>query len=633
MVAPTPLQCTDNPLNGSSITVMVDSGSSEHFWYPFLIPGLPNRMMDYKALDEPHKIFTACDHVLEGMGTGTVHGTVKHGHGRKTAITFSAFVVPGLGRNLFSVHTAVTKDVVTVFDSVNPRFEIGNTVIPLKPPSPPNNLYSISMDFASTVDAAGVALRTESAALWHRRIGHKNTRSMDILRKEKGNRVEYTGDLPTCEVCALGKSAKQAHRKRASYDVSRPFQLVTTDGMGPLSPPALGGFRYVGKFLDQLTKWNEVFLLKEKNSAVDAVQLYNQAVVIPSGLRLERLRADKGGENTGAAFRKYCLDVGIKLEFVSTNTPQQIGANERLGRTLPGMVCCLLSDSGLPPFLWEELFLTASYLSNRAPHAALGNKTPFQALYGKPAHLGHLRAIGARAFAHIETITRTMDARAWEGRFVRYSTDSTSFRVYHPENRKVRESRNVVFIETPSVVPDPDLMLDEGALEYHEPDDLVRDLRNYATRLDLGSSSDNRTSDDVSVRQLPEQLRDVTDRDLRVTPARTEAPETPPVEQSSRPGTQSSSGGEIPAAGGDSPASTQPSNPSVPNARTLRELRKLAFFAKGEFPDVGHRDGMHRFAEFAYAASSTQLHSHSPQGAVTVPENYQQALKLPEAKL
>ena len=197
----------------------------------------------------------------------------------------------------------------------------------------------------------------------------------------------------------------------------------------------------------------------------------------------------------------------------------------------------------------------------------------------------------------------------------------------------MRESRNVVFIETSSVAPDPDLMLDEGTLEYHEPDDLVRDVRNYATRLDLGSSSDNRTSDDVSVRQLLEQLRDVTDRDLRATPARTETSETPPVEQPSPPGTQSSSGGETPPAGVDSPVSSQPSNPSVPNARTLRELRKLAFFAKGEFPDVEHRDGMHRFAEFAYAASNTQLHSHSPPGTVTVPESYQEAMELPEAEL
>ena len=208
-------------------------------------------------------------------------------------------------------------------------------------------------------------------------------------------------------------------------------------------------------------------------------------------------------------------------------------------------------------------------------------------------------------FVHIETFTKKLDARAWEGCLVGYSTDSTSFRVYHPETRKVRESRSVVFIENPSVAPDPDRMLDEGASEYHEPEDVVRDVRNYATLLDLGSSSDNLTSDGVSACQLLEQLRDVTDRDLRVTPARTEIPETPPVEQPSLPGIQSSSGGETPPARGDSPVSSQPSNPSVPNARTLRELRKLACFAKGEFPDVGHRDGMHRFSEFAYAASNT----------------------------
>ena len=248
------------------------------------------------------------------------------------------------------------------------------------------------------------------------------------------------------------------------------------------------------------------------------------------------------------------------------------------------MVRCLLSDSGLPPFLWGELFLTASYLSNRAPHEALGNKTPFQALYGTSAHLGHLRTIGARAFVHIETFTKELDARAWERRLVGYSTDSTIFRVHHPETRKVRESRNVVFIETPSVAPDPDLMLDEGALEYHEPDDLVRDVRNYATRLGLGSSSDNQTSDDVSVRQLLEQLRDVTDRDLRVTPARTETLETPPVEQPSPPGTQSSSGEETPPAGGDSPVSSHLQILLCRMRGLFANAGSLPFWRRGSFP-------------------------------------------------
>ncbi|CAB1116979.1 unnamed protein product [Ectocarpus sp. CCAP 1310/34] len=138
--------------------------------------------------------------------------------------------------------------------------------------------------------------------------------------------------------------------------------------------------------------------MKEKSATVDVLQLLNQSVVTPHELRLECVPADKGGEYTSSAFRRYCRDVGIKPQSASTNTPQQIRANERIARTLVGMLRCLLADSGLPHFRWGELFMTASYLSNRAPQSALDNVTPFEVLHGKKAYLGHLRAIGARAF-------------------------------------------------------------------------------------------------------------------------------------------------------------------------------------------------------------------------------------------
>ena len=55
---------------------------------------------------------------------------------------------------------------------------------------------------------------------------------------------------------------------------------------------------------------------------------------------------------------------------------------------------------------------TAVYVSNRVPHAVLANETTYEALYGKDAHLGHLRAIGGRAFVHVETHTKTLEHRA-----------------------------------------------------------------------------------------------------------------------------------------------------------------------------------------------------------------------------
>ena len=107
--------------------------------------------------------------------------------------------------------------------------------------------------------------------------------------------------------------------------------------MGPITPPALGDYRYVSKISDEYTKWTEIHLLKSKRDALHSFQAFVKSVVIPSGFRVERLRADKGGEYIGQTFKDYCLQTGIKLEYASTNTPQQVGMSERIGRTLAAM--------------------------------------------------------------------------------------------------------------------------------------------------------------------------------------------------------------------------------------------------------------------------------------------------------
>ena len=97
---------------------------------------------------------------------------------------------------------------------------------------------------------------------------------------------------------------------------------LTVDTMGPINPPALGGYTYVTRFVDQLTKWKEIFLIKSKTHTIDSLVLFNKAVVIPSGERLIRLRGDVGTEFTSEEFRRYCLDIGVKLDCSSMNTPR-----------------------------------------------------------------------------------------------------------------------------------------------------------------------------------------------------------------------------------------------------------------------------------------------------------------------
>ena len=253
-------------------------------------------------------------------------------------------MVPGLGEKLFSVAILSATGVVTVFDSVRPRLETGSVVLPMYRLGDDRKLCSFSMDLVR--DSAGAAMRDESVDLWNRRMGRINSKSMAVLRGVPDNGVECNEDVAACNVYTIGKSAQQDHPKRASYNVQRPYQLVTSDLKGPIVPEALDGFRYADKFVGHHTRWAEIVLPKTKEDTVDSLHLFVQSSVIPYGWRLQRFKTDKGTENTALAYRKYCREINVKLEFASANTPQQIGANTRIGRTLSGVVRCLLADSG-----------------------------------------------------------------------------------------------------------------------------------------------------------------------------------------------------------------------------------------------------------------------------------------------
>ena len=61
-------------------TLLVDSGASESFLYDDLIPGLKERMREFKELSTPKEITTAGKHTIYGVApkTGT-HESPQHG--------------------------------------------------------------------------------------------------------------------------------------------------------------------------------------------------------------------------------------------------------------------------------------------------------------------------------------------------------------------------------------------------------------------------------------------------------------------------------------------------------------------------------------------------------------------------
>ena len=74
------------------------------------------------------------------------------------------------------------------------------------------------------------------------------------------------------------------------------MELVYTNLMGPITPAARGGYKYVAKFTDDYSRMKEIFLLKTKQDTAESIHLHNMTVATPLGLRIQRLRSDGGGQ-------------------------------------------------------------------------------------------------------------------------------------------------------------------------------------------------------------------------------------------------------------------------------------------------------------------------------------------------
>ena len=374
--------------------LLVDSGASESFLDDELIPDLKTRMREFKTLSTPREITTAGKHTLHGIGTDIISFTIRDNHGTQLPVNMHALVVPGLGRNIFAPAAELRNGVRFVLEK-KPYLTIRGTVIPLK--QDPRDQGMCSLDITFQRDSHGVLGKSEgvspdsgsgvvytattSASVWHRRLGHMNPRNMEVLRNKKGNGVEYTGTISGCDICSVTKSKQQAHPKKSTRKTPRPMQLVYTDLMGPFTPAAKGGYRFVSKFTDDYSRMKEIFLLKNKTEAAESLHQYNMTVAAPLGLRIENLRCDKGGEYTGQEFRTLCVGAGINIEYTATNTPHQNGVSERDGHTLAKITRCLMNDGDFPPFMWGELMFTATYLANRSPHSTLEGATPYSKMH------------------------------------------------------------------------------------------------------------------------------------------------------------------------------------------------------------------------------------------------------------
>jgi hypothetical protein len=283
---------------------------------------------------------------------------------------------------------------------------------------------------------------------WHERFGHLNEKDLkNIIRKQKVDGIDIKADeaLPVCETCVKGKQTRKPFTRSVSQSTEL-LELVHTDVCGPMRVNSLAGSTYFVTFIDDKSRWCEVYFMKKKSEVIEKFKEYKCLVEKKTERKIKTVRSDNGTEYTSHYLEDFLKQEGIRHELTVEYTPQQNGVAERKNRSLVETARCLMIQSGLSASFWAEAILTANHIRNRCPSRSLRGEIPFKMWTRRTPIVSYFRKFGTTAFALDKTPRKgQFDSRSKKCIFIGYSVQSKAYRLWDPEARKVIRSRDITF--------------------------------------------------------------------------------------------------------------------------------------------------------------------------------------------
>jgi len=146
-------------------------------------------------------------------------------------------------------------------------------------------------------------------------------------------------DLDICLDCIKGKQTK--HTKKGATRSTQLLEIIHTDICGPFDVPSFGGEKYFITFIDDFSRYEFIYLLKEKSHASDVLKVYINEVERQLDRKVKIIRSDRAGEyNAKYNESKQCPGLFAKFlengEVSGSVERQRVEINEvRVNISLP----------------------------------------------------------------------------------------------------------------------------------------------------------------------------------------------------------------------------------------------------------------------------------------------------------
>ncbi|GJR84464.1 retrovirus-related pol polyprotein from transposon TNT 1-94 [Tanacetum coccineum] len=321
-------------------------------------------------------------------------------------------------------------------------------------------------------DKICLATIDENSTLWHRRLGHANMCLIQSLKELIRNLPKLKFDQHFCDACKIGKQTHVNHKAKNMVSTTRCLELIHMDLFGLSAVLNYGGNRYTLVIVDDYSRHTCIRFLKDKTEAFNQFEMFSKKIQNQLGCTIVSIRIDHGREfDNEVQFGEFCNANGITHNFSALRTPQSNGVVERKNRTLQEMSRPIFNEQSLPQKFWCNAVDTSTYILNRILIRAIIGKTPYEFLRGRKPTLDYFRVFGSKCFIlNTKDYLTKFDPKSPRVSFLGYSQNSKAYIILNKHTRKIEESLNVTFDETPipsktSPLVDDDLDEEESIRE------------------------------------------------------------------------------------------------------------------------------------------------------------------------
>lgn len=421
---------------------IVDSGATSH---------VTNNKRLFNTFDSSkHSLVTVANSNIESVnGKGTCDVSLVNESGKISDAKLSdVLYAPKIHGNLISVKKLMNNGFSVFFDkgecTINRNGEqvaIADDINGLFTLRKPNVINACSNEKQKQVCLHDL----------HRMFGHRDPAAIKQMHKNgliEGIQLIDCGQKIQCEICLEAKTTRLPF-PISQHKSKTVLEIIHSDVCGPMNTQSIGKKLYILTLIDDYSKYTVVQFLRQKSEVNQKIQEFVAMVKNKFNKKPKILRSDRGGEYMSEQLLSFLKAEGIQTQNTAPYTPQQNGVAERKNRSLIEMARCLLTDAGLPKYLWAEAVNTANYIQNRTITKG-ADSIPSELWNGEKQKMNHFEIFGAKCYVLTPAEKRTkLENSSKQMQFIGYEEGSKAYRCYDASNRKIVISRDVRFVRTP----------------------------------------------------------------------------------------------------------------------------------------------------------------------------------------